>query len=67
MAKAIGKFMGFLSTVVVSWGLNCLMLWLLSECFNFSISLKQATGIWLAVIFIRMSFGIRSSLSKKEK
>lgn len=67
MAKAISKFVGFLLGIFVSWGMCCLMLWAISMCFDFSISLKQATGIWLAVIFIRMSFGIRSSLSKKEK
>ena len=60
MAKALGKFVGSLLGIFVSWGMCCLMLWAISMCFDFSISLKQATGVWLAVIFIRWTFNIRN-------
>lgn len=62
MTKALGKFIGSLLGAFVSWGFCCLMLWAISMCFDFSISLKQATGVWLAVIFIRWSFNIRNRL-----
>ena len=59
--KKIMKVMIILATTIVtlgiSWGICCGLLKLISICFGLNFSIKVATGIWLALAFIKLLRG----------
>ena len=45
------------ATLVISWGICCGLLKLISICFGLNFSVKVATGIWLVLAFIKLLRG----------
>lgn len=39
--------------IALSWGIVCLLWWLISLCFGFGFSWLTATGVWLAAMLIK--------------
>ena len=46
-----------IATFGISWGICCGLLKLISICFGLNFSIKVATGIWLALAFIKLLRG----------
>ena len=60
--KAIIILITTVATLVISWGICCGLLKLISICFGLNFSIKVATGIWLALAFIKL---LRSTNKKR--
>ena len=52
--KAIIILVTTIATLGISWGICCGLLKLISICFGLNFSIKVATGIWLALAFIKL-------------
>lgn len=55
--KAIIILVTTIATLGISWGICCGLLKLISICFGLNFSIKVATGIWLALAFIKLLRG----------
>lgn len=56
MKEIFTKFLAFVMLTGISWGCMALIVQLIAECFDKSCTLKQATGIWLIIILLRVTF-----------
>lgn len=43
------------SYLLISWGITCVLFWVLCKCFSGEFQLKLATGIWLLVLLARIA------------
>lgn len=56
MKKAFITILAFIITTAASWACICLLVQLAAACFEYSLSLTQATGIWIIIILLRLIF-----------
>lgn len=55
--KALGSFMGIIlilaATYFTSWIITIGIIWLIFKLLNITFTVKVATGIWLALVFLK--------------
>lgn len=65
MAKLVaGTVLKSVISGVVDWMISVAAIWMIAFCFSFPFTIKFATGVWIAVGFLRMSF-CRNGKNKK--
>ena len=56
MKALFTSIVGLITTAVVSWIINCGLLYLACFCFEVPMTLRIATGIWLVQALIKATF-----------
>lgn len=51
--------------LAVSWGCTCLLVWLITLCFDIEFSLLMATGVWLVIILLQNIFSVTINNNRK--
>lgn len=61
MKKTIFTILAFMIIVGASWLLTCGMIWLIALCFGLKFTWAIATGIWLTLTLLNLTFNVKSN------
>ena len=56
MKKAFITILTFIIATAASWAIICLLSQLAASCFEYNLTLTQATGVWIIIMLLRLVF-----------
>ena len=64
MKEILTKFLLLISYFILSWGCVVLLVQLAAKCFGLDCTMIQATGVWIVMILLRITFNFNKGSKK---